>query len=217
MIIKNMEASSKLRIVEGVASVWHYHLSISGKNYQPAICGNKNVMQTEIPLQTWGVLGGDVPSSYCKDCNEIYQRLCKESYIEKLLEALKSFPEGYVSDGYHKGAELSRAGIELVFDYSTGGDTIALTIEGLGIFRKHREYVAVLNQYKFSFSFSMGQKGTFIFSRRFDKSTSDKLCERVVPFLLSKGEDKSTIPLIINDFPEYAGFALNFMQGVNRE
>jgi hypothetical protein len=35
-----------MKIVEGIASVWHYHLSETGKNGKPALCGNKNVMQT---------------------------------------------------------------------------------------------------------------------------------------------------------------------------
>jgi hypothetical protein len=33
-----------LHIVEGVESVWHYHLSETGLNGKPALCGRKEVM-----------------------------------------------------------------------------------------------------------------------------------------------------------------------------
>jgi len=63
-------------IVEGVASVWHYHLSETGKNGLPALCGNKNVMHTAIPLKNWGdKRPSHIPSSYCKECGEIYKRI----------------------------------------------------------------------------------------------------------------------------------------------
>jgi hypothetical protein len=51
-----MAKKIKLRIVEGVESVWHYHLSRTGLNGQPALCGNKKVMRTEVPLKCWNEL-----------------------------------------------------------------------------------------------------------------------------------------------------------------
>ena len=64
-----------LKIVEGVESVWHYHLSETGKTYEPSICGRKEVMHTEIPLINWGSKGGNVPSSYCTVCDKLYQKI----------------------------------------------------------------------------------------------------------------------------------------------
>jgi len=61
-----------LKIVEGVESVWHYHLSETGKTAQPALCGNTRVMQTEIPLSNWGKKSSHIPDSFCKECNAIY-------------------------------------------------------------------------------------------------------------------------------------------------
>jgi len=61
----------KLYIVEGAESVWHYHLSETGKSGEPALCGNKNVMKTLIPLKTWGMKSGHIPESYCKKCEKI--------------------------------------------------------------------------------------------------------------------------------------------------
>jgi hypothetical protein len=43
-----------LKIVEGVAGVYHYHLSVTGENYQEAICGKREVMKTSLPLKSWG-------------------------------------------------------------------------------------------------------------------------------------------------------------------
>lgn len=64
-----------LKIVEGVESVWHYHLSETGENYKPALCGRIEVMKTLIPIGTWGMKGDHIPSSYCKKCNEIFEKM----------------------------------------------------------------------------------------------------------------------------------------------
>jgi len=64
-----------LKIVEGIAGVWHYHLSETGGNFKPAICGKVEVMHTDIPLRVWGMKDDHIPSSYCKKCNEIYEKM----------------------------------------------------------------------------------------------------------------------------------------------
>lgn len=66
---------SDLKIVEGAASVWYYHLSESGENGKAALCGRVMVMHTEIPLSTWGTKGGHIPCSYCEECDKIFQEL----------------------------------------------------------------------------------------------------------------------------------------------
>jgi hypothetical protein len=68
------EESSSFKIVEGVGGMWHYHLSKTGENYQPALCGKKEVMRTSIPLINWGRSGGNVPSSYCSECDTLYKK-----------------------------------------------------------------------------------------------------------------------------------------------
>ena len=60
-----------MRIVEGVESVWYYHLSETGENGKSALCGNKDVMTTSIPLSTWGHVS-HINEGYCKKCEEIY-------------------------------------------------------------------------------------------------------------------------------------------------
>jgi len=51
---------------EGLASVWHYHLS-SGRK---ALCGAVT-MSTAIRVESWGCKSGNVPASYCKKCDEL--------------------------------------------------------------------------------------------------------------------------------------------------
>ena len=68
-----------LKIVEGVEGIWHYHLSETGKNGQPSLCGNKDVMFTQLPLRCWKMPGGHIPMSYCKKCDEICTNLNKSS------------------------------------------------------------------------------------------------------------------------------------------
>lgn len=58
-----------LKIVEGVESVWFYHLSDTGKNGQPALCGNKRVMSTHMPLSAWGTRG-HLNEKYCPECEQ---------------------------------------------------------------------------------------------------------------------------------------------------
>jgi len=62
-----------ITIREGVASVWHYHLAIN----DIPICGNKETMSTDLPLDTWGYKSDHIPESYCKECN----RIAKEKHL----------------------------------------------------------------------------------------------------------------------------------------
>ena len=63
-------AMKDIHIVEGVESMWFYHLSETGKSGQPALCGNNRVMNTEIPVSTWGQRG-HLNEKYCKDCENL--------------------------------------------------------------------------------------------------------------------------------------------------
>jgi hypothetical protein len=54
-----------LKITEGVEGYFYYHLSLAG-NKTKSLCG-KTVMNTEIPLTTWGRVG-HLKERYCKDC-----------------------------------------------------------------------------------------------------------------------------------------------------
>lgn len=45
----------------------------------------------------------------------------------------------------------------------------------------------------------------------YTKMDLDMVCESILPFLISKGTDKRKIPLILNIYPSFAKFALEFV------
>jgi len=56
-----------LTVVEGIAGTWYYHLRIAGQH--DALCGDGNVMPTELPLESWGVVT-HLKERYCTTCEE---------------------------------------------------------------------------------------------------------------------------------------------------
>lgn len=66
----------QLYIVEGVESMCYYHLSETGKSGQPALCGNKRVMNTGKPLSSWGKRG-HLNEKYCKECEAAGKKIGK--------------------------------------------------------------------------------------------------------------------------------------------
>jgi len=63
-----------MKIVEGIMGYYFYHLSKSGHNGRPAICGEKRVMSTEIPLNAWGKVT-HIGERYCKICDKKYREI----------------------------------------------------------------------------------------------------------------------------------------------
>ncbi len=59
-----------IRIVEGVESVWVYHLAKDKK----ALCGKQGIMETKIPLNTWG-MKSHIGEKYCRKCEDIARNL----------------------------------------------------------------------------------------------------------------------------------------------
>ena len=58
-----------LKVVEGVAGIWHYHLSETGETYRPALCGDIKVMCTSLPVTSWGTRG-HLCETYCRECEQ---------------------------------------------------------------------------------------------------------------------------------------------------
>lgn len=52
---------------EGVAGMWHYHLSRGGA----ALCGEPRTMPTHAPRATWGFKPTHMLTSYCRRCDEL--------------------------------------------------------------------------------------------------------------------------------------------------
>lgn len=61
--------SGSLRIVEGVAGMWHYHLADSAGHPSKSLCG-KRTMATGAPLDSWGFKPTHMPTSYCAECDQ---------------------------------------------------------------------------------------------------------------------------------------------------
>ncbi len=59
-------AKPSLMVVEGVESVWSYHLAPSGAPFE-ALCGRRT-MRTSIPLSAWGVRLDHIPEKWCSKC-----------------------------------------------------------------------------------------------------------------------------------------------------
>jgi hypothetical protein len=62
---------TRLWIVEGDMSLYTYHLSVTGMNGQPSLCGSTRTMQTSIPMTTWNHPPSHIRSKYCRKCTEI--------------------------------------------------------------------------------------------------------------------------------------------------
>lgn len=61
--------SVPLTVVEGVESVWYYHLRRSDPRVCDSLCG-RTVFSTEIPLTGWGTVS-HLKERWCKDCEKI--------------------------------------------------------------------------------------------------------------------------------------------------
>lgn len=131
-----------------------------------------------------------------------------ELYGEKILMLLKEFPATSCIEQYQK-SEYLKEGIQFCLEYTTSEAIITLTVQKLGLIKKYVEFVGVYSK-NHRFSCSLINDPPLVFSKKFYKNESDTMCERLLPFMLSYGKDKSTIPLILNDFPEFANLALRY-------
>lgn len=62
--------SSNLQICEGLESTWNYHLFNPNSGVLKSLCGIL-VMQTQLPIKTWGLKSEHIPESYCQKCERI--------------------------------------------------------------------------------------------------------------------------------------------------
>jgi len=126
---------------------------------------------------------------------------------DKVLYTFLNFPESH--NFLIKSQEdlgLRTAGFKLDYRFSTSASLVSLSIENIGTFEKYWEVVSK----SYIYAFNVGEYTT-AFSNRFNKEESDIFCRRALPFMLSYGKDKSTIPLLINDFPDFARFAIRYI------
>lgn len=63
-----------MKIVESITGNWFYHISETGKNMQPALCGNTQVMESYLKLSDWGTVS-HLNEKYCKQCQDVLNKL----------------------------------------------------------------------------------------------------------------------------------------------
>lgn len=63
--------NATLKIVEGVIGYYNYHLSESGNNYEPALCGKRDVMHSGMLLRDWNMAPTHIRYAFCKECHRI--------------------------------------------------------------------------------------------------------------------------------------------------
>jgi hypothetical protein len=132
-------------------------------------------------------------------------------YGQKVLKMFQHFPKIdayfitlYMSSQYKKeGIHLTYCSSEIYF--------VEIDVTGLGRLRKIWEEIED-NFFAALFSFCTPEDFTpRIEAGPFNKEESDKICKRLLPFMISQGANKEDIPLIINDFPDFAKFALEYI------
>jgi len=47
-----------------------YHLSETGENMNPALCGNKNIMKSGHPMRLWNMEPTHIRTAFCTKCHE---------------------------------------------------------------------------------------------------------------------------------------------------
>jgi len=74
-----------MKLVENYTGTWFYHLSETGDNMKPALCGEDQVLSCKSPLDTWG-FRGHLNERYCKKCEELAPPEIKAVILKKKKE-----------------------------------------------------------------------------------------------------------------------------------
>ena len=66
---KEITKTSPLCMVEGSASVWHYHLKLEDE--ENTLCGTRFILNKPLPIDLWGFKSEHLSESYCTSCEKI--------------------------------------------------------------------------------------------------------------------------------------------------
>lgn len=69
--MKLFNIGDRLQIVETISGTYFYHLSETGENGAPAICGYRQVMHSNSPLSSWNMEPTHIRYKFCTDCHRI--------------------------------------------------------------------------------------------------------------------------------------------------
>lgn len=130
--------------------------------------------------------------------------------LERVEAAFINFPDNQL---YYEGilTYVHRLEPDIIFNfiYKTYDYAFEITIKGLCTFRKHLLMDAITGEKSYRFSFKTGNS-LDEHSGDFSKEDANTFCKRALPFMVSYGRDRSTIPLLVNDFLEFSRFALGY-------
>ncbi len=143
--------------------------------------------------------------------NELMQ-LHDMTFEEKVIMLFKLFPkkQSYTEEVIESLPLVNSAGMNISVSHEYTY-YIDLFVNGMCSFRKHWDRDDYSDKRIYRFSYGTGDALVAnIMSPIFDKDSADTLCDRVLPFILSRGANRKSIPLIVHDFPEFAKFALEY-------
>jgi hypothetical protein len=88
---------------------------------------------------------------------------------------------------------------------------IEISVVNLGTIRKSYNKEDAPFEYIFMFvAWDESPAYRTVNSSLMNKTLSDVVCSRIIPFMVSQGRNKKDIPLLIHDFSEFAKFAMKY-------
>lgn len=143
------------------------------------------------------------------------------SFEKRIILMFQMYPKNqpYFEELYRSVA-FAKSNIKVSYSFSDVYN-VSIYVIGLGTFRKHWEEEDFSDKRIFTFSFIKEEdihwsptKSDFeVRSKSFNKEESNIICARALPFMVSCGQKKRSLPLLMQDFPDFAGFALSFVPG----
>jgi hypothetical protein len=134
------------------------------------------------------------------------------SYEDKVMFMFQIFPKNILYfEELYRSAQYGQNGVQLHYCIDHIYYVEFYTI-GLGSLKKYWEKDEITDEYIYRFVFCEGDEySDGAQSDPFNKVNSDIFCKRALPFMMSYGQNKQDLPLIIHDFPEFAKYALEYI------
>lgn len=131
------------------------------------------------------------------------------SAVEKITEIFNKFPfiNNTEVENYTKTLEFTvfkRNSLSIYFPEVENG-TICISCRRIGDFSKSASVGGEKPHPRYSCGFVPIEQGKKVISLFFlEKDTVNDICNNVIKFIVTAGQDKSDLPLLINTFPELA-------------
>lgn len=134
---------------------------------------------------------------------------------EKLIELFNLFPRqsAYYDDLLDSIHIPLEKGLKVSVFNEHGVYWVEAYLTGFGTLKKHCDVNSDTGfKWVYSLSFSPGESTNHANELGpLKKDECEEICKKALPFLASFGMDKKLIPLLINDYPEFANRALEYI------